>query len=163
MHTTPPRVLFVVPCGRSKLAHRAPARWLYTGTAFRFALRVVEREAALTEQPGVSTAVLILSARYGLITPDTEIDPYDQTMTDPGSVSVPSLAAQLLTHRVCSHTDIYAFLPGAYRTRLRAAADLLADLADYAVLVHDVYEAAPGIGYQRQVLASIRRSQPVEG
>lgn len=157
---TATRALFVVPCSRSKLPRRAPARLLYTGTAFRLALRVVEREAALTAEPGLATSVLVLSARYGLITPDTEIDPYDQTMTDAGSISVPSLATQLLTHRVSSSTDIYSFLPKLYRIRLRAAADLVGHVTDFTVLVHDVYEAAPGIGYQRQVLAAIRGSHP---
>jgi hypothetical protein len=152
------RALFVVPCS-SKLAHRAPARLLYTGTTFRLALRVVEREAALTAEPGLPTSVLIMSARHGLITPDTVIDPYEQTMTDGGSIPVSSLVTQLM-HRAMSRTDIYAFLPKLYRTRLRAAADLLGHITDFTVLVHDVYEAAPGIGYQRQVLAAIRRSQP---
>ncbi|CRK56970.1 Phage protein [Alloactinosynnema sp. L-07] len=157
---TATRALFVVPCSNSKLTHRAPARLLYTGSTFRLALRVVEREAALTTESGLPASVLILSARHGLITPDTEIDPYDQTMTDTGSIPVPSLATQLLTHQITSGTDIYAFLPHLYRTRLRAAVDLLCQLTEATVLIHDVYEAAPGIGYQRQVLASIRRSQP---
>jgi hypothetical protein len=153
---TATRALFVVPCSSSKLAHCAPARLLYTGTTFRLAPRVVEREAALTAEPGLPTSVLIMSARHGLITPDTVIDPYDQTITDAGSIPVSSLVTQLLMHRATSRTDIYAFLPRLYRTRLRATADLLGHNTDFTVLVHDVYEAAPGIDYQR-------RSSPPSG
>ena len=94
--TTPPSAtVFIVPCGRSKLAHSAPARQLYTGSMFRFCLTVVEREAALTAASNTTTtSVLILSARYGLITPDTHIEPYDQTMTSPTAIPAATLRSE---------------------------------------------------------------------
>lgn len=158
MPTVRPRALFVVPCGRAKLAQRAPARHLYTGSMFRWCLRVVEQEARLTAAVGIDASVLILSARHGLITPDTLIAPYDQVMADPTSIPASMLAQQVSTYLTTSDCDFYAFLPRAYGTRLQAAVNLLGHPDEPATLVHDVYEAALGIGFQRKVIASIART-----
>jgi hypothetical protein len=152
------RVLFVVPCGRAKLARPAPARELYTGAMFTFGLAVVEAEADLTAELGVDTRVAILSARHGLLHPDTVVEPYDHAMTQPGSATADALAVQLADLLGEQGGEVYAFLPKAYLARVQAAATMADRRATGSVLVHDVFEAAPGIGYQRQVLANIRRS-----
>jgi hypothetical protein len=61
----------IVGCGAAKLGHRAAARDLYTGSLFRAARRHAEASGLPWR---------ILSAKYGLIHPDQEIDPYDRKM-----------------------------------------------------------------------------------
>lgn len=62
------RVIAVVGCGKSKRKEAAAARELYTGALFQKSLALAERLAG---------TVLILSAKYGLVDPDTTIEPYD--------------------------------------------------------------------------------------
>lgn len=62
------RTHLLIGCGRSKLAHPAPARDLYTGSLFRAA-------RGYAESSGLPWAVL--SARYGVVQPGTVIEPYD--------------------------------------------------------------------------------------
>ncbi|MCI2421106.1 hypothetical protein MOQ72_27050 [Saccharopolyspora sp. K220] len=163
MTTTPPppdisevvttrNVLFVVPCGRNKLDRPAPARELYASPHFRFALRQVETQAA--DVPG--SQVRILSALHGLVEPDTELEPYDVSMICENSISATALAVQL--RDLCPATltiEVAAFLPAVYLAALRAAARVAAQEGLAAVTVHDAYISAPGIGYQRRVLARL--------
>lgn len=152
------RQLFVVACGAAKRDHPAPARDLYTGDHFRYVLTGVEREADATLQAlGIHPRVLILSAEHGLVDPDTVLAPYERTMTDSGSVTARRLAEQLLDYSQNRPIEVYAFLPRAYLARLRKAAALADDQTPHSVCVIDVYEAAPGIGHQRAVIASLSR------
>lgn len=148
-------IYFVVPCGAAKTAAAAPARHLYTGSAFRHALAAAEAEAAATERDlGVEARVLILSALHGLLDPEQVVEPYEMKMGAAGSIAPEALAAQIVARGMAYGTDeIYAMLPKAYRAALDAAAEI-ADGPE----VHDVYEVAPGIGYQRGVASSLTRS-----
>ena len=67
---TPP-LIFLVSCVKSKLDAPAPAEDLYTSIWFRAARQFVERQNAQW---------FILSAKYGLVSPDTVIEPYEQTL-----------------------------------------------------------------------------------
>jgi hypothetical protein len=60
-------VVAVVGCGKSKLSKPAPARELYTGSLFRAARRVAE----------TCDRWLIASARYGIVTPELVLAPYE--------------------------------------------------------------------------------------
>ena len=62
----------LVSCGKSKLPHAAPARDLYTGQLFRAARAYVESQG---------WPWWILSAKHGLLHPETIITPYDVTLT----------------------------------------------------------------------------------
>lgn len=150
--------VLVVPCGHAKLAVPAPARSLYNGSMFRYCFATVERQAALTVTAGTTARVFILSARHGLLDPDTEVAPYEQTMTSAGAVTADLLADQLASV-VAGDAEVVAYLPRAYLSRLRDAVDLVRRHDGHEVVLRDAYEAAPGIGYQRQVLAALRRSQ----
>jgi hypothetical protein len=144
-------VLFVVPCGRNKLGRRAPARELYASQHFAFTLRQVEMAAR--DQGGV---VRILSALHGLVDADQELDPYDVSMACDGRVSDDTVAVQL--RDLCRATleiEVHAFLPAAYLACLRRAARYAAQEHLAVVTVHDAYQHAPGIGYQRRVLAEL--------
>lgn len=148
-------IVFVVPCGAAKTDHAAPARDLYTGSSFRHALAAAEGEAAATARDlGAYTKVLILSALHGLVELDDVLEPYNVKMGDEASVSVDILAAQIADFGIEYGDEIYAMLPKAYRERLAAAAEQADDIN-----VQDVYEAAPGIGYQRGVSSSLMRHQ----
>ncbi|GAA2717925.1 DUF6884 domain-containing protein [Micromonospora olivasterospora] len=75
----------VVPCGSAKLDRPAPAGLMYTGSYHRACRRAADR---------LGGRLVILSARYGLLDPDTVIEPYDLRMGQPGTVGVPTLRAQ---------------------------------------------------------------------
>lgn len=62
------RVVGLISCGKSKLAHAAPARELYTGALFKKARAYVERHC---------DEWAILSAKHGLVDPQAMIDPYE--------------------------------------------------------------------------------------
>jgi hypothetical protein len=77
--------LVIVGCGAAKLDRPAPAGRMYTGSYHAACRRAADR---------LGGRLFILSARYGLITPDTWIEPYDLRMSQPGAVTVPTLRAQ---------------------------------------------------------------------
>lgn len=62
-------VLHLVSCVSVKLDRAAPARDLYCSQWFKFARSIVDGEPWA-----------ILSAKHGLIWPDTVIEPYDETL-----------------------------------------------------------------------------------
>ncbi|HWI53945.1 MAG TPA: hypothetical protein VNT01_17535, partial [Symbiobacteriaceae bacterium] len=64
----------LVSCTKVKTPHAAPARELYSPSAlFRGALRNLE---------GRADVVYVLSAKYGLLPLDEQVEPYDQTLKD---------------------------------------------------------------------------------
>lgn len=152
------KVWIVIPCGAAKVAHAAPARDLYTGSAFRHALAAAEGEAAATtDDLGQEAEVLILSALHGLVRLDQVLDPYNVKMGDADSITVDALAFQIPAVGMQWGDEVYAMLPKAYYSRLAQAAMMAEDIA-----VQDTYEAAPGIGYQRGVASNLMRHQDVE-
>jgi hypothetical protein len=58
----------LVACGARKLSRTTPARELYTGTLFRLASEYAERTC---------DRWYILSGKHGLVSPETELLPYD--------------------------------------------------------------------------------------
>jgi hypothetical protein len=137
-------IAYVVPCGAGKLDRPASARQLYTGSQFRHILAAAE---AAAEDGHV---VLILSALYGLVDLEAELEPYDLRMTDPHSVLAISLAIQLVERGI---TEVYALLPAAYYRRLREAGDLV------GIIVWDVYEGARGCGDHKFIGSCIQRAE----
>jgi hypothetical protein len=63
----------LVGCVKSKLTRAAPARDLYTSPLFQARRAWVERS---------TDRWYILSAKHGLVSPSTVLDPYDVTLTD---------------------------------------------------------------------------------
>lgn len=155
-----PGITYVVPCGGKKLDHAAPARELYLGQMFRHTYDNVDRLARLDEQEGRGPArVLILSAKHGLVDPETVLDPYDLRMGAAGSVTADVLLAQALQFGIGwddpdgwpTGREVYALLPRPYLAVLDEA------LRQVDVYVQDVYEACGGIGDQRRVNAIVGR------
>jgi len=149
-------VLILVACGATKLSHPAPAEDLYTSSHFALMLAAARSEAADTVRVcGGTASVAILSALHGLVDPATALEPYDLKMGQPGSVTAAQLAAQLVHS---PPDEIVAMLPAAYLLVLVEAVETLNDAALADITVHNAFEAAPGIGYQRGVAASLLRT-----
>lgn len=87
----------LVACGKTKLSHRAPARDLYTGTLFKLSREYVESHCERWA---------ILSAKHGLLMPNEEIEPYEQTL-----VGAPWSEVQSWHRRV--HESLQLRFPGA--------------------------------------------------
>ncbi|ATL88776.1 DUF6884 domain-containing protein [Streptomyces malaysiensis] len=103
----------VIPCSGPKLDHVAPAGQLYTGPLHTHARRTAD---ALTAHGGV---VLVLSARHGLLPLHQEVEPYDHTWKDPGSVTVEELRAQAAALGL-TDADVVLLTPGQYTQRAAA-------------------------------------------
>lgn len=107
---------------------------------------------------GVTTRVRILSAEHGLVDLDTVLAPYDTKMGQAGQVAVTELVDQLVA--LAPHT-IEAMLPAAYRRQLAKAVEFInteGDDADPWIELLDVFEASPGIGFQRGTASSLVRA-----
>jgi cytoplasmic iron level regulating protein YaaA (DUF328/UPF0246 family) len=64
--------LYLIACSNAKLDHAAPAGQLYTGQAFKLAMKAAERAGA---------DVIILSALHGAMFPDLPVSPYNVTLS----------------------------------------------------------------------------------
>src|SRR5262245_25278639 len=80
-------MMVIVACGAKKLDRAARARDLYLGSYFRACLAY-----ALAIAPAKD--IFVLSAKYGLIGINDQIEPYDLKMGEPGSVTVSALSDQ---------------------------------------------------------------------
>lgn len=129
----------VVPCSAGKLPHAAPAGQLYTGSLHAMCRRAADQ---LTAAGGT---VLILSARYGLVTPDEVIEPYDVRMGDPGSVTPDQLRAQAARYGLADAPTVTILAGRAYTA------------AACAVWPHAAVplEGVRGIGEMRHRLANL--------
>ncbi len=68
---TAPRSIILISCVKSKSSRRAKAKDLYDSTLFRAQRAYAER---------FGDQWFILSAKYGLLDPEREIDPYEETL-----------------------------------------------------------------------------------
>lgn len=100
--------LVVVPCGGAKRDHRSPAGELYTGSYHRMCRRAAEALGA--------RRILILSALHGLVELDTELDPYDLRMGQPGSVRVDEVVIQAGRLGELGAEDVIVLAGAAYAT-----------------------------------------------
>lgn len=107
-----PPELIVIPCGARKLDHRARAADMYTGSYHRAC-----RRAAEAMRPD---RLLILSARYGLLGPDDEIEPYDTAHGAPGAVTAAVLLDQAAGRGIVA-LDPVVVLGGARHVALAKA------------------------------------------
>lgn len=135
--------LVVVPCGRAKLDHAAPAGQLYVGGQHRLA-----RQAADVLAAQAGGHVVILSALHGLLQLDQLVEPYDVTMGDPEAVTVDVVQRQLAQ---LGASRVIALTPRAYSDLLRAP----------WVELDDRLAGSRGLLEQRSRLAAIKRSAPI--
>lgn len=104
--------LIVVPCGARKLDRRARAADMYVGSYHRAC-----RRAAEALRPD---RLVILSARYGLLDLDDEIEPYDTAHGAAGSVTADVLRDQAVRRGVAG-LDPVVVLGGARHVALATA------------------------------------------
>lgn len=104
--------LIVVPCGARKLDHRARAAEMYIGSYHRAC-----RRAAEALRPD---RLVILSARYGLLDLDDEIEPYDTPHGAAGTVTARLLRDQAARRGIAA-LDPVMVLGGARHVALAKA------------------------------------------
>ncbi len=145
-------ITYVVPCSGKKLDRGAPAREMYRGSMFRHTYDNAVRAVHHDEAAGLGPArVLILSALYGLIDPETVVEPYDQEMGKPGAVTPKTLVEQAQDLGIDWGAQVYSLLPKAYFAQLDRA------LRQIYVYVQDVYEACTSIFDQRHTNVIVGR------
>jgi hypothetical protein len=129
----------IVGCGSAKAPGRLPAGRKYVGS-----FHSATRRAAAVLAARAGGQVLILSARYGLLTLDTEVDDYDLQIGDPEAVTPAQIAEQAAALAIT----------GAAVTVLagRRYADLVSSVWPNATRPLD---GARGIGEQRARLKAI--------
>lgn len=153
MTTNYARHLVVVPCAAAKLDTAAPASELYASANFKHMLAAAKATAADMDD----AKVMILSAEHGLVELDEVLAPYDTKMGKAGCIAVTELIDQLVALAPASITSM---LPSAYYRPVWEAVTFIneeGDDADPWIDLMDVYEAAPGIGFQRGVASSLVR------
>lgn len=119
--------IVLISCVKKKLPHRAKAKDLYTSTLFRFNL-----EYAHSLNPD---AIYILSAKYGLVNLDQEIDTYDLTLNKMGESQKQAWAQKVLM-----------------------------ELSQKSDLVHDTFIFLAGMNYRKYLIPSMTTYEiPLEG
>lgn len=151
--------VILVPCAAAKAEQAMRAEELYTSPNFAHTLNAAKREAEATAaELGVTAKVMILSARHGLLDLDDVVEPYDTKMGDADDVEVTELIDQLVS---LAPKQVVAMLPSTYYQPVWEAVTEInengSDEDPWIDLLH-VYEAAPGIGYQRGVATSLTRT-----
>lgn len=132
-------------CGKAKQDRRVTAGAMYVGT-FHGSCR--ETAKALLQDGGRQ---YILSAAHGLLDLSTEIDPYDITVGDPGSVNADFVQAQV-RERGIESAEVTVLAGSKYVALARQSwPDLKAPLA-----------GASGIGEMKQRLSQIRLAARAE-
>ena len=117
--TTSTRLL-IIACSATKneVTGLTPAWQLYDGVGFR----VLKRALHMNRWPA-DLDVVILSAKYGLIEPDTMIEPYNQLMTEEHASRLQHSVHERL-HRLVSargYQELLVFAGKAYLRALRLA------------------------------------------
>lgn len=106
--------IVLISCVSSKVANRAKAKDLYVSPLFKYNLRY-----AHTLNPD---KIFILSAKYGLVDLEQELDPYNQTLNTMKSIQIKSWAERVLgdlRKEVNLNNDEIIFLAGSrYRKYL---------------------------------------------
>jgi hypothetical protein len=104
----------LISCVSQKLPHAAPAKDLYVSALFRFCLRYAQ-----TLKPD---CIFILSAKYGLVTLDQPLEPYNDTLNTKRDAEIKQWAEgvlQQLRSKVDLERDSVIFLAGEkYRRHL---------------------------------------------
>ena len=141
----------IIPCGSAKTDHPTEARNLYTSTNFQAQLECAERHCDF---------VFILSAKHGLVNPDSMVAPYDVKMGDEGDITVGYIPEQLTQFVEDAYLlsdnnyQIDSWLPKTYFARLTEALAL----TDISVEPYQVMQGNCGIGEQKAMVKQIIES-----
>ena len=80
--------IILISCASKKLPYKSKANDLYTSPLFRYNLKYAD---SLNPDK-----IFILSAKYGLLHPDTEIEPYDETLNNKGKEKLKEWAEKVI-------------------------------------------------------------------
>jgi hypothetical protein len=142
--------VYLVACGATKADHAAPARDLYRGDLFKRARRYVEAIGARTVatfKDGAPTWA-ILSAKHGLLEPETIVSPYDERLPSDW-LRRRAWAGRVAQALGVAAGDRVVFLAG------RDYRDELWSMLTRAGVACSAPLAGLGIGHQRQRLAEL--------
>jgi hypothetical protein len=108
------RRIYLISCASKKLSYPAKAKDIYVSPLFRLGYNF-----AVQSRPD---AIYILSAKHGLLDPNTEIEPYNVTLNEMSSNEVRAWSDKVLYQltQCCDlNRDHFVFLAGsAYRKYL---------------------------------------------
>ncbi len=90
--------IVLISCVSKKLSHRACAKDLYISPLFRFSLRYAQEKLSPNK-------IFILSAKYGLIQLNDEIDPYNVTLKKMSVRKIKDWASKVL-QKLRSYCDL---------------------------------------------------------
>jgi hypothetical protein len=99
--------MVLISCVSQKLTRRAKAKDLYVSALFKLNLKYAETLE--------SDGIYILSAEYGLLSLEQEIDPYERTLNDMHSGEIKQWASRVLEQikKICSIDETeFMFLAG---------------------------------------------------
>ena len=99
--------IVLISCVSKKLSHKAGAEHLYISPLFRLNLKFAKHLKP--------DKIFILSAKYGLIRLDEEIEPYDKTLNEMKSLEIKQWANNVLKqlrHITNLENDEFIFLAG---------------------------------------------------
>ena len=99
--------IVLISCVSQKLPHRAKAKDLYISTLFKLSLRYAKKLNP--------DCIYILSAKYGLLNLDQEIDPYERTLNNMNASEITDWASNVLSQlrRIASlENDEFIVLAG---------------------------------------------------
>lgn len=102
----------IIPCGAKKVSKKTTADKMYVGSYFKMNLKF-----ALSVAP--RSKIFILSAKHGLISLNTVLEPYNLKMGEPGSVSAQTIKKQ--AEELNLDDKIYALGGSLYVEALRSA------------------------------------------
>lgn len=80
--------IVLISCVSQKLPRRTKAKDLYVSTLFKLNLKYANSLAP--------DYIYVLSAKYGLLSLDQEVDPYEQTLNNMGAVEVKEWAGKVI-------------------------------------------------------------------
>lgn len=132
----------IIACGSRKLPRPAKAKDIYTGALFRGARQAAEA----TGEPW-----FIMSAKYGLLHPDTTIEPYNMTYGKTSGAPPSMIARQV--QELAIPLPVWALVPARY-----------ADVLKKAIGPGNVRQPLKGLsmGFQNRAFKNIRIARSVE-
>lgn len=106
--------IVLISCVSQKLSQRAKAKDLYVSTLFKLNLKYAEKL--------LPDDIFVLSAKHGLLSLETEIEPYEQTLNNMCAGEIKQWASRVLEqiNRVCSinETEFVILAGDKYRKYL---------------------------------------------
>jgi len=138
--------LVIVPCSAAKLDRPAPAGELYRGSLHTMCRRAAD---TLTATGGT---VLVLSALHGFLTLDQVVEPYDQRIGRPGSITAAELREQAHRIGIAAARDVTVLAGGDYAAAVRAVWPQ----------ARNPLAGSRGIGEMRHRLAQLARPTPAD-